>query len=315
VVNVLKRRPRLGGAVYVLPNLLTTGNLFFGFFSIVKSLQGDFVWAASAIVLAAIFDVLDGRVARLTGGTSEFGIQYDSLCDLVSFGLAPAFMVYKFGLSNLGRVGWILCFLYLACGALRLARFNVQSSIGKSSGDFTGLPIPMAGILTAGFVAASSQFQNEQIRDFWLLQQLGAVFANAKFNTIFLAVMTPVLALLMVSNIAYRSHKVLRITGIKPFQLLVLSVVALGFFAYEPELVGLLFGLLYALSGPFEWVVGWKKAIDDDEIFTPLGEDESVMEPRDDPDSWEPEPPEPNREKGKLGSRLQGVGTKFEGKS
>ena len=143
------RPHRLGGAVYILPNLLTTGNLFFGFFSIIKSLNGEFGWAAGAIFLAAIFDVLDGRVARLTKGTSEFGVQYDSLCDCVSFGVAPAFLMYQFGLVNLGRMGWAACFVFMACGTLRLARFNVLSAIGKASGDFTGLPIPMAAIAVA----------------------------------------------------------------------------------------------------------------------------------------------------------------------
>jgi CDP-diacylglycerol--serine O-phosphatidyltransferase len=137
--------------------LITTGNLFFGFFSIVKSLQGDFAWASVAILLAAIFDVLDGRVARMTKSTSEFGVQYDSLCDLMSFGLAPALLMYQAGLQHAGRLGWIICFMFLAAGALRLARFNVQSSIGKASGDFTGLPIPMAAAVVACFFGWTSK--------------------------------------------------------------------------------------------------------------------------------------------------------------
>ena len=152
-VNQESRPRRLGGAVYILPNLITTGNLFFGFFSIIKSMNGQFGWAAAAIFLAAIFDVLDGRVARLTKGTSEFGVQYDSLCDCVSFGVAPAFLMYQFGLLELGRMGWVACFMFMACGTLRLARFNVLSAIGKASGDFTGLPIPMAAITVASFIS------------------------------------------------------------------------------------------------------------------------------------------------------------------
>lgn len=279
------RKPRLGSAVYVLPNLLTTGNLFFGFYSIVKSVQGDYKWAASAIVLAAVFDVLDGRVARLTGGTSEFGVQYDSLCDLVSFGLAPAFLMYKFGLSEFNRIGWILCFLFLACGALRLARFNVQSSIGKAGGDFTGLPIPMAAITIATFVAMVAQLQTyDQETTSKAVWYVAKTMTKPTWIHGFLLVAAPGLAIAMVSNFAYRSHKVLKIRIIKPFQLLVLSVVILALVAYEPEVFGFLFSFLYAVSGPFEWMIGWKKTIDEDEIFTPLGEDESSMEPSEDED-------------------------------
>ena len=110
----IKSRPHIGGAVYILPNLLTTGNLFFGYFSIIKAVQGDFVWASAAILLAAVFDILDGRVARLANASSEFGVQYDSLCDLVSFGLAPAILMFQYGVNTLGRVGWVCCFIYMA---------------------------------------------------------------------------------------------------------------------------------------------------------------------------------------------------------
>jgi CDP-diacylglycerol--serine O-phosphatidyltransferase len=277
-MSVLKR-PKLGGAVYILPNLLTTGNLFYGFYSIVKSLQGDYQWAAAAIVLATIFDILDGRVARLTGGSSEFGVQYDSLCDLISFGLAPSILMYNFGLNVFGRIGWIFCFLYLACGALRLARFNVQSSIGKSSGDFTGLPIPMAALVVASFVATLTDLKETGAKDFWFIQDYLLQLLETRFHNFALAVIAPVLAIAMVSNIAYRSHKVIKISFVKPFKLLVLLVIVLGFFAYQPQLFGLVFSLTYAFSGLFEWLIGWKKAHDDDEIFQPFGEDDSVMEP------------------------------------
>src|SRR5688572_14859116 len=113
-MKAIGTRRKLGGAIYILPNLITTGNLFFGFFSIVKGLQGNFLWASGAILLAAIFDVLDGRVARMTNSQSEFGVQYDSLCDLISFGAAPALLMYKAGLSEAGRLGWIVCFMFLA---------------------------------------------------------------------------------------------------------------------------------------------------------------------------------------------------------
>lgn len=261
-----KTRKKLGGAVYILPNLFTTGNLFFGFFAIVKSLQGDFQWASSAILLAAIFDMLDGRIARLTGGTSEFGVQYDSLCDLVSFGLAPALMMYQGGLSELGRLGWIICFMFLACGALRLARFNVQSSIGQASGDFTGLPIPMAAAVIACFYALWKGLDVGP-DDPGVVQWISGVFDEKAFRIGFSAFAGVSLALAMVTNIPYRSHKTLRVGGIKPFKLLVLAVIIVGLVAYQPELIGFLLFFVYALSGPIEWILGWTKLVDDDDIF------------------------------------------------
>lgn len=271
-------RPRIGGAVYLLPNLLTTGNLFFGYLSIIKSLQGDFSFAAQAILLAAIFDVLDGQVARLTRGTSEFGVQYDSLCDLVSFGLAPAFLMYQFALTDLGRIGWILCFIFLACGALRLARFNVQSALGKTSSDFTGLPIPMAAGLIACYVGFIHDSQDYLDSNLVFLHQLYLIAADRDIRQIFLVSITPVIAGLMVSNIVYRSHKSLNIRAIKAFRLLAILVVFLGLAAYKPLLTGFLFFFCYALSGPFEWLLGWKKATDDDDIFAAEETDEGYSE-------------------------------------
>lgn len=268
-----ERRPKLGGAVYIFPNLVTTGNLFFGFFSIIKSLQGDFGWAAPAIVLAAVFDVLDGSVARLTGGTSEFGVQYDSLCDLVSFGLAPAVLMYTFGLNQYGRLGWVICFMFLACGALRLARFNVQSSIGKASGDFTGLPIPMSAAVIACFVAMITEVKSKTYS--WEFMNQAREFVNIEeVRSWFLMIAGFGLAIAMVSNIKYRSHKGLKFKWIKPFQLLVGVVVLAAVVASQPEIFGFLFFCFYAMSGPLEWVLGWKKATDEDEIFSPADDDD-----------------------------------------
>lgn len=275
----MKKR-RIGGAVYILPNLLTTGNLFWGFFSIMKSLQGQFAWAGAAILLAAVFDVLDGRVARLTKGTSEFGVQYDSLCDLVSFGCAPAILMYHLGLGAYGRLGWMLCFLFMACGALRLARFNVMSGIGKASGDFTGLPIPMAASVIATFAAFLVDLQTSSHDDDLVFTRVLTEWLTAPaVRDGFLIVVAPVLSGLMVSNIIYRSHKVLKITAIKPFKLLALLTVAISVLAYQPETVGFVLSLVYAMSGLIEWALGWKKPTEDDEIFAPHDEDESMMEP------------------------------------
>src|SRR5471030_2470512 len=148
--------------VYILPNLLTTGNMFFGFYSMIQSLSGNFTMAAYAIIWAAVFDTLDGRVARLTRSTSKFGMEYDSLSDLVSFGVAPAILLYQWALKPFDRLGWLACFLFLACGALRLARFNVQvASIEKKY--FQGLPIPMAaGIVATSVMAADHAGINPQ---------------------------------------------------------------------------------------------------------------------------------------------------------
>lgn len=262
-----KTRARLGGAVYILPNLFTTGNLFFGFFAIIKALNGDYAWASGAILLAAVFDVLDGRVARLTGATSEFGVQYDSLCDLVSFGLAPALIMYHAGLDELGRVGWIVCFTFMAGGALRLARFNVQSSIGKASGDFTGLPIPMAALVVSCFVALWAGVESPN-RTVWFSDSwLGQLLLADSFRQGFFVVAGLLLALAMVTNVPYRSHKTLKIRGIRPFRLLVMAVGVIGLVAYQPELFGFLIFFAYAISGPIEWLLGWSKLVDDDDIF------------------------------------------------
>lgn len=271
------KKPKIGGAVYVLPNLLTTGNLFWGFFAIMKALQEQFAWAGSAILLGAVFDMLDGRVARLTKGTSEFGVQYDSLCDLVSFGCAPAIIMYQYGLHSYGRIGWIFCFLFMACGALRLARFNVMSGIGKASGDFTGLPIPMAAAVVATFVLFMNDLQVNQASGVWLTNLYGHYMASPEAKAAVLIVVAPALSLAMVSNIVYRSHKALKIKGVKPFKLLAALVFVIALLAYQPEAVGFLFTAVYALSGPFEWALGWKKPTEDDEIFA-SHDDHAMME-------------------------------------
>jgi CDP-diacylglycerol--serine O-phosphatidyltransferase len=266
--NLSENRPRkLGGAVYILPNLITTGNLFFGFFSIIKSMNNQFGWAAAAIFLASIFDVLDGRVARLTKGTSEFGVQYDSLCDCVSFGVAPAFLMYQYGLLELGRLGWVACFMFMACGALRLARFNVLSSIGKASGDFTGLPIPMAAITVASFVSLMVDLDQRHALGALPEHQIIATLLDTGFRKSFLMVFGPILALLMVSNIIFKSHKALKFRSISPFKLLVILVMLISLVAYAPEVVGFVLIFLYVLTGPLMWLFGLTKLTDDDDIF------------------------------------------------
>ena len=251
----------------MLPNLLTSGNLFFGFLCMIRSLEGQFAWAASAIFIAALFDMLDGRVARMTKGTSEFGVQYDSLCDAVSFGVAPAFMMYQFGLFDVGRLGWVACFIYMASGTLRLARFNVQSSIGKAGGDFTGLPIPMAAAAVASWVLLMDAIDSPSGGYEWLPVGVLDVVMDQGFRNIFMLFLAPALGLAMVSNFAYRSHKSFKIKGIRPFRLLVLITGLIGFLAYQTELVVFILAFGYALSGLIEGIAGWRKPIEDDEIF------------------------------------------------
>ena len=144
-------RKRKRRSVYLLPNLLTSMSLFGGFYSIIATIDGKFVYASIAIFLACLCDVFDGAVARKTGSASRFGVEYDSLADLVSFGVAPGLLAYMWALKGYGRFGWLAAFLYVACGALRLARFNVQvDSVQKK--QFLGLPIPMAAMAMASSV-------------------------------------------------------------------------------------------------------------------------------------------------------------------
>jgi CDP-diacylglycerol--serine O-phosphatidyltransferase len=234
-----RRRRRRGGerrGLYLLPQLFTTANLFFGFFSMIQSTQGHFDRAALGIVLAGLCDALDGRVARLARSTSRFGSEYDSLADVVSFGVAPAFLAYMAGeLGSLQRTGWILAFLFTACAALRLARFNVQAS--RYAGRFEGLPSPAA----AGMVAATQWFTS------FLLEQGYDVFVPPLLVGTLLAA----LGLLMVSAVPYRSFKEIDLRH--GFRTIVLVIVALAVVLQEPSLWLFVLGAGYVSSGPLEW--------------------------------------------------------------
>jgi len=230
----------MGMHIYVLPNLVTTANMFFGFFAIIQAIKGNTVFAAYAIIGAAFFDQLDGRVARLTQTTSQFGAEYDSLCDLVSFGLAPALMLYLWALHPFGRLGWIVSFLFAACGALRLARFNVQKNIIEKA-YFQGLPIPMA----AGIVASSVLFFDDH-----QINPIGSVPLLA---------MTALLAFVMVSNIPYRSFKDIDLKQRLPFSYLVLGVLLLTAVALRHETMIFVLFLGYAMMGAIFGVLRWGK--------------------------------------------------------
>jgi CDP-diacylglycerol--serine O-phosphatidyltransferase len=216
--------------IYLLPNLVTTANIFFGFFAIIQAIKGQYIYAAYSIVAAAIFDLMDGRLARLTRSTSKFGAEYDSLCDLVSFGLAPAIMLYLWALQPLGRIGWLACFLYVTCGALRLARFNVQAHVVEKA-YFQGLPIPMA----AGIVASS------------ILAFEDMAWASSGSHLIL--AMTFLLAFVMVSTFRYRSFKDLDLKQRLPFRYLVAGVTIITIVAYRPEVNLFFLFLAYATLG------------------------------------------------------------------
>ena len=220
--------------VYLLPNLFTTGALFSGFYAIVAAMNGLFETAAIAIFISMIFDGLDGRVARMTNTQSEFGAQYDSLSDCISFGIAPALVAYAWSLSTLGKVGWMVAFVYAACAALRLARFNVQIDTADKR-YFTGLPSPSAAAVVAGMVWLGTSLQ---------IEGSGAVVSVAA------AVITAFAAVMMVSNVRYNSFKELDFKGRVPFFVILVVVLAIAVIFSYPA--GVLWGLflVYALSGP-----------------------------------------------------------------
>lgn len=229
----MEKAPRRG--VYVLPNLFTTASLFAGFYAIVKGIAGNYQLAASVVFIAMILDGLDGRIARLTNTASNFGAEYDSLADIIAFGLAPAILVYLWGLSDFGKIGWLGAFVFTACGALRLARFNTQVQVASKS-HFQGLPIPAAAATLVGlvWVAESSRVSG------WL----------SNFADSIALVLVYVLALLMVSNFRYKSFKDFDLRGRVPFVLAVLGVILIAVIALHPPLVLFIAFLIYALSGP-----------------------------------------------------------------
>jgi CDP-diacylglycerol--serine O-phosphatidyltransferase len=236
-----KSKIKMEKGVYILPNLFTTGNLFCGFWAIISVFQERFFYAAVAILLAAVFDALDGKVARLSGATSKFGIQYDSLADLVSFGIAPAVLAFNWALRPYGRFGWFAAFLFVACGALRLARFNVMAGSGETK-YFKGLPIPAA----ASMIALVILLYLRLIETGWV-------------KDIVIVVMIYVLAFLMVSNIRYFSFKELNLAHRKPFGLFIFVLLTMIVIVMEPTVVLFGFTLLYVFSGPFSMLIAWRR--------------------------------------------------------
>lgn len=229
--------------IYILPNSLTLCGMFCGFYAILASFKGHYVYAAWAIMIANIFDGLDGWVARLTNSTTKFGVELDSLSDLVAFGVAPAVLIYSWGgLHNFGRVGWGAAFLYVGCGALRLARYNVQMGSTESKA-FTGLPIPGAGTVVASLVLFYS--------DVWGSLQ------GRNYLVLFLPYL---LAALMVSTLRFHGLKEIDFKRRKPFWLLVVIVVAFVLIFMYPEIVIFLFAVIYVFWGIIEGTyISYKK--------------------------------------------------------
>ncbi len=234
--SAVKKTPRKRG-IYLLPNILTTANLFCGFYGILASMQGGYELSAVLLVVAMILDSLDGRIARMTNTMSKFGAEFDSLADLVTFGVAPAILTYSWALSAYGKWGWMVAFLFVVCGALRLARFNIQIGIIESK-VFNGLPIPgAASVIATGIM---------------LYFYLGG---QGKYHDFSILMTTVALALLMVSNIKYYSFKDLNFFSRKPFMSFVLIVIVLIIVAAEPQITLFTFSVGYSLSGPFWWLI------------------------------------------------------------
>ena len=218
--------------IYLLPNLFTTGAMFAGFYAMTSAINGRFETAAISIFVAMILDGLDGRVARMTNTQSEFGVQYDSLSDMVSFGVAPGLVMYLWAFESLGKVGLFAAFVHTAGGALRLARFNTQVEVADKR-YFQGLPSPAAAAILAGGL--------------WISIELGYDVDSIKYLALILTIST---GLLMVSNFRYSSFKEIDLKGRVPFVVAIIVMLCIGFVMAQAEIMLFLLALGYAISGP-----------------------------------------------------------------
>ena len=229
---------RLSRGLFVLPTLFTVGNLFCGYLSIWASIRGTFEAAAYLVIVAAVLDALDGRIARLTNSTSEFGEEYDSLADLVSFGVAPAVLAYSWGLSDFHRMGWMASFLFVVCGSMRLARFNIQTKVVDKR-YFVGLPIPAGAATIVTLVLATP---DRLVSRVWMAGLL---------------VLTVLVSYLMISTIRYRSFKDLDLKRRWPGWILPVIALLFAVIAYQPRVAFLAAALAFAASGPIGKLVGF----------------------------------------------------------
>ena len=221
-------------SVYLLPNMLTTASLFLGFLGLTWAIKGDYASCALCILSSCVFDGLDGKVARMTGTTSEFGVQLDSLADLVAFGVVPATMAYMWMLEGFGRLGLMAAFLFMACGALRLARFNVQAAT-SSKKHFVGLPIPAAACTLATLVLFTEYVPQAYMESVLPLTTLCLVY---------------VLSFFMVSTIRFYSFKEISAFKAHPFSWMVTAILVFSLVASRPKVLGFIIFLGYLISGP-----------------------------------------------------------------
>ena len=247
------RKRRRG--IYLLPNLFTTANLFAGFYAIVAAMGARYEAAAIAIFVAMVMDGLDGRVARMTNTQSDFGKEYDSLVDMVTFGLAPALIVYVWALQPLGKLGWLAAFIYAAAAALRLARFNTQTSMSDKR-YFKGLASPAAAALIAGMI--------------WAAEEAGAVGADLAYVALLATVAAGVL---MISNVLYRSFKDIDFRGKVPFMAVVGIMLVFVLISMNPAYVLLTLFVVYAATGPVLSIRHLKR-----KMMQPASGDESKKE-------------------------------------
>lgn len=222
--------------IFLLPNLFTTGALFAGFYAVIAAMRGDFESAPIAILFALIFDGLDGRIARLTNTSSKFGAEYDSLADMVSFGVAPALVMFSWALGDLGKFGWSAAFIYVACAALRLARFNTQIDTADKN-YFTGLASPAAACIIGSTV--------------WVCHDLGWVGEHLPYEVaVLVGLLTALVGFLMIANFPYYSFKDIDFRGRVPFVVMIAVVLIFGLVTVDPPRIILLAFLAYAASGP-----------------------------------------------------------------
>ena len=236
--GVVVRKRRKG--IYILPNLFTLAALFGGFYAVVMAMNGRFDLAAAGVFSALVLDSLDGRVARMTNTQSAFGEQMDSLADMVSFGAAPALIAYEWGLKGLGRWGWVAAFVYCACAALRLARFNVNTTVVDKR-YFQGLPSPAAGALVAGFI--------------WVMNDIGVKGFEVAWVMFAVALYA---GLTMVTNVPFYSFKDIRMKRSVPFAVIVMIALGIAVINIDPPIVLFALFVVYGLSG--YGVYGWRKA-------------------------------------------------------
>lgn len=248
--------------IYFLPSLFTTAGLFFGFYAIIQATQNNFGSAAVGLLIAMIMDGLDGRVARWTNTASDFGKEYDSLVDLVAFGLAPALIMYFWSLQYIGKTGWLIAFLYAAATALRLARFNTL--VIKDSRYFYGLACPAA----AAFIV------------FWVWN-FHVTEIDGESMTWESAAATLAMAVLMVSNVKFRSFKDFDPKHKIPFFVLIALLVTFVLISFDPPRVLFIFALGYVVSGPVGWLIRRKKGEEGTPAFLPDEDDEDSGESRD----------------------------------